>query len=67
MAHLLRDLFDWYHDLMDNRSGEINQLFLSIEINLIKIIYFRYACKRLANDAVTFTNINIMHELCIFL
>lgn len=48
MAYLLRDMYDWYTDLMDNRSGEINLLYP------LKFFFFCCDHKRNYHKLVTF-------------
>lgn len=40
MAHLLHDVYDWYKDLMDNRSGEAHGNLSSRKVFLIYLFSY---------------------------
>lgn len=69
MAHLLHDVYNWYRDLMDNRSGEWGRS-ISQNGNVANYRFFflfRPSSERLAYDAITAAYFSTLYILCILL
>ena len=72
MAHLLLDVYDWYTDLMDNRSGELEgiealALIAMRSCKFSRSTFRRSPSQRLAHDAITAAYFRTLFILCLLL